>query len=69
MEKAETRLRTVESEHQNLLSAHAALEREQEDLLVCLADQDLLVQELKERLKGFGQAFEEDDDEEEENVM
>ena len=37
------------------------METDQEDLFLCLADQEIEIQELKEKLKGYGEIFEEDD--------
>ncbi|KAL2912602.1 Vesicle-mediated ER to Golgi transport protein [Polyrhizophydium stewartii] len=40
-----------------------SIEREQEDLLVCLAEQDMENAELKKRLRAHGEVFADDDDE------
>lgn len=40
-----------------------SLEREQEDLLVCLAEQDIEAKHLKQRLVGYGETFDDDEDE------
>ncbi|KAJ3319488.1 Vesicle-mediated ER to Golgi transport protein [Boothiomyces sp. JEL0866] len=37
------------------------IEAEQEDLLLCLADQEIEIQNLKERLKKYGEVFEDDE--------
>jgi uncharacterized coiled-coil protein SlyX len=37
------------------------LETDQEDLFLCLADQELEIENLKERLKGYGEVFDEDE--------
>ncbi|KAL1923427.1 uncharacterized protein VTP21DRAFT_8407 [Calcarisporiella thermophila] len=46
-----------------LLAKHSTLEKEQEDLLVCLAEQDLEMKQLKGRLKELGETIEEDEEE------
>jgi hypothetical protein len=65
------------AEHESLIQAYhemenycahqdqriQALETDQEDLLLCLADQELEIQHLKERLKGYGEVFPDDDTE------
>jgi glutaredoxin len=38
------------------------LETDQEDLFLCLADQELEIENLKERLKGFGEVFDEEEE-------
>ena len=38
-----------------------SLETDQEDLYLCLADQALEIKELKTRLKGYGESFEDDE--------
>ncbi|KAJ3376367.1 hypothetical protein HDU92_000437, partial [Lobulomyces angularis] len=52
---------------EKLSSRISEIEKEQEDLLVCLAEQDLEVKRLKERLKSYGEVFETDEDEDEES--
>ncbi|KAI8923994.1 p115 like vesicle tethering protein [Entophlyctis helioformis] len=42
---------------------YTELEKEQEDLLVCLAEQDMELGELKRRLRGHGEVISDDDDE------
>ncbi|KND03311.1 uncharacterized protein SPPG_02358 [Spizellomyces punctatus DAOM BR117] len=48
-------------------SKYAELESEQEDLLVCLADQDTQLQKYRERLKAHGEVIEDEDEEEDED--
>ena len=38
-----------------------SLETDQEDLYLCLADQALEIKELKTRLKGYGESFDDDE--------
>lgn len=40
----------------------AGMETDQEDLFLCLADQEIEIQELKEKLRGYGEIFEEEND-------
>ena len=45
-------------------SSFSALEEEQEDLLVCLADQDIKMKGYKQRLRELGQYVTDDEEEE-----
>ena len=44
---------------------YSVMEKEQEDLLVCLAEQDMEMNNYRERLKVHGEVFDDEDDEEE----
>ena len=53
----------LSQKYMDLEEKFKALEMDQEDLLLCLADQELEIQEFKDRLIGYGETF---DDEEQE---
>lgn len=59
IEQWQDRLESATSETQDSVAKFKELEREQEDLLVCLADQDLEIQELQERLRSYGEVISE----------
>ena len=59
-------LKLLRQEHGQLKAKYGELEKEQEDLLVCLAEQDLEMKKLKDRLRAHGETIEEDEDLEEE---
>jgi chromosome segregation ATPase len=57
------RISKVDEEHEKTHAEFKDLEREHEDLLVCLADQDLEIQALKERLRSHGEIILDEEDE------
>ena len=70
VQELNSRLSKLNEEHERAVSEFKDLEREHEDLLVCLADQDLEIQTLKGRLRAHGEFIpEEDDDEEDEEEL
>ena len=65
MQELTAKMDQLSQDHSKTLSGFQELEREHEDLLVCLADQDLEIQNLKERLRAHGEVVPDD----EENVL
>lgn len=59
----QTQVQVLQSEAQSWKEKYEATHQEMEDLLVCLAEQDMEVTKLKDRLRAHGEVFEDYEDE------